>query len=101
MRRITESKEKCHMQIDRYTKLVLTIIALALAMIACRSVTQPSGVAAEGPLAGVQFSGVLGGFMAFDTRSGDVWGYDITNHKWFYTGKITQLGKPLLEQKNQ
>lgn len=46
-----------------YTKFVLTLIAVMQTLMACKSAVQPLGVVAEGPPAGVQFSGSLGGFL--------------------------------------
>jgi hypothetical protein len=82
------------MKIDLYTKTVLTVIAVMLAFMACKSAVQPLGVAAEGPLAGVQFTGAMGGFWAVDTRNGEVWAYtdEGGNLKPKLYGKITKLG---------
>jgi hypothetical protein len=64
------------MKPDLYTKVVLTIIALALVLIACNHYSQPAVTAqAEGPFAGVQFSGDSRGFVLFDSRTGDIWQY--------------------------
>jgi hypothetical protein len=64
-----------------------------------RPLFQPSEAAqAEGPFTNIQFSGVGGTFMAFDTRSGDVWCYETSHGPGEdFTGhfKITQLGKPV------
>lgn len=38
------------MRLDVYTKVVLTVIALALLLIACKPLAQPVGVAAEGTI---------------------------------------------------
>jgi hypothetical protein len=87
------------MRIDLFTKVVLTVIALLLAVIALRPIVQPQAVMAQGSLNGVQFSGAGGDLYAIDTRTGDIWVYDtengnlegsLTKHL-----KITQLGKPL------
>ncbi len=86
------------MQIDRYIKLVLTVIALALALIACKPLFE-SKAAAEGALTGVQFSGGMGGFWILDTRSGDVWAYSGGTNGQLqpqYAGKLVQLGQPLV-----
>jgi hypothetical protein len=49
------------MRTDVYTKVVLTIIAMMLTVIACRPLASPESTArAEGPLAGVQFLSVGG-----------------------------------------
>jgi len=84
------------MRIDLYTKTLLTVIALALLMIACKSVLEPNPVSAEGPLSGVQVSlmpmGV--GIFVFDTKTGEIWVYG-ENNQAQYHGKITKLGAPL------
>jgi hypothetical protein len=64
------------MKPDLYTKAVLTVIALALMLIACNQYAHPSVTArAEGPFAGVQFSSDHGPAF-FDTRTGEVSLYD-------------------------
>ncbi len=92
------------MKPDLYTKFVLTIIMLLLAVIACNHyVSPPATASAQGPFAGVQFSG--NGFSFFDTRTGDLWTYsdragDYKDHydrwEWEYFGKVTKLGQPLV-----
>lgn len=88
------------MKLDRYSKLILTVITLMLTVIACKSVIQPGAAAAEGPLAGVQFARNMVGFFAIDSKTGDVWGYfgqpdqkGLPNVE--YEGRFTELGKPL------
>ena len=85
------------MRIDLYTKTILTVIALALTLIACKSLVQPSDVAAQGSLAGAQFIAVGRGFWAIDTRGGDIWEYPYTGGDPTHIGKISQLGKPLVK----
>jgi hypothetical protein len=75
------------MRIDWYTKGVLTVIALLLGMIAIRPYVSPDAVAhAQGPFAGVQFSGNA----FFDSRTGDVYFYDGRNLE--YHRRLTKLG---------
>ena len=82
------------MRIDLYTKVVLTVIAVALMTIAFNSLIHPSGVAADGPLAGVQASvAAMGGIFVFDTKTGQMWIYGDTKPE--YAGKITKVGEPL------
>ena len=82
------------MRIDLYTKVVLTVIAVALTTIACNPLIHPSGVAADGPLAGVQTSFAAGlGIFVFDTKTGQMWIYE--HKKAEYEGKITRVGEPL------
>ena len=92
------------MRIDLYTKIVLTVIAVMLTLIACRPLVSPdAAVRAEGPFAGVQFTSDGGpAFTAFDTRTGDVWQYGYNDkavgsgrpgyHVW-HMGKLNKLGE--------
>jgi hypothetical protein len=83
------------MRIDLYTKTMLTLIVLLLATIACNSMVRPAGVAAEGPLAGVQVSLIpMVGMFAFDGKTGEIWIYG-DNNQAKYGGRITKLGEPL------
>jgi len=64
------------MKPDLYAKTVLTVIALAFVMIACNQLVNPATAAqAQGPFAGVQFSGGTWSFVLFDSRTGDIWQY--------------------------
>jgi len=83
------------MRIDLYTKVVLTIIALLLAVITVRPMLQPHTVVAQGKFTGVEFSTTaVGGFYIFDPRSGDVWGYGVQGEPVQHY-KLTTLGEPL------
>jgi hypothetical protein len=65
------------MRLDLYTKAVLSVIALALVMIACNQYVHPQTTAsAQAQFAGVQFAIGEGGLVFFDTRSGEVWAYE-------------------------
>jgi hypothetical protein len=80
------------MRIDIYTKAILTIIAVFLAVIALKPILQPQVAMAEGAFAGVQFSYSGGNHAFFDARSGDVWEYGDNGH--FRTHyKVHELGK--------
>ena len=83
------------MRIDRYTKTILTIIALLLAVVVLQSLLRPTAVSAQPALGGVQFTYRPEGFLAIDTKGGDVWLYDIQTKRTERLGKITQLGKPI------
>ena len=80
------------MRIDTYTKTVLTLIALLLAVIAWR----PIGASAQGRLAGVQYIPGSNSFDAFDAN-GAVYLYSYENGAYTsrYLGQITQLGMPM------
>ena len=84
------------MKPDIYTKAVLTVIAIMLAVIASNQYINPPATAhaQAGPFAGVQFfGGDGGGVTAVDTRTGEVWSYfsdgPIRSHM-----RITRLGQP-------
>jgi len=80
------------MRIDLYTKTILTLIALLLAVFVLKPILQPQAAMAEGSFAGIQFSFSGGNHAFFDTRSGDVWEYgDHGNFHQHY--KIRELGK--------
>jgi hypothetical protein len=81
-----------HMRVDLYTKTILTIIALLLAVVVLKPIFQPQPAMAEGKYAAIQFSYSGGDHAFFDTRSGDVWEYgDKGNFKNHY--KVNELGK--------
>ena len=82
------------MKVDLFSKVFLTLIALFLGIIALRPFFQPPTVSAQAGLSAVQFSGSLGGFWAFDTRTGEVWVYEGKKPPQFQ-GKISKLGTPL------
>jgi hypothetical protein len=80
------------MRVDFYTKTVLTLIALLLAVISLKPLFQPQSAKADGGFGSVQFSYSGGNHAFFDTRSGDVYEYgDHGNFKSHY--KVHELGK--------
>jgi hypothetical protein len=80
------------MRIDLYTKTILTIIALLLAVIVLKPLFQPQPAMADGRYSSVQFSYSGGNHAFFDTRSGDVWEYgDKGDFKQHY--KVHEFGK--------
>ena len=87
------------MKSDPYTKAVLTIIAVLLTVIACRTVISPETTAsAQGSFAGVQFTSTYGTNTFFDTRTGEVWVYhgnDEAPGQLIVKFKVTKLGEPL------
>jgi hypothetical protein len=81
-----------HMRIDTYTKTILTLIALLLAVIALRPIFQPQPAMADGKYVGVQFSYSGGNHAFFDGRSGDVWEYG-DNGQFRQHYKVHEFGK--------
>ena len=80
------------MRIDLYTKTILTIIALLLAVFTLKPILQPQAVMADGNYDHIQFSYSGGNHAFFDTQSGDVWEYGENGHfRQHY--KVHELGK--------
>ena len=81
------------MRIDLYTKTILTIIALLLAVIVLKPIFQPQATMADDrDFARIQFSYSGGNHAFFDTRSGDVWEYgDKGQFREHY--KVHEFGK--------
>jgi hypothetical protein len=91
------------MKVDLYTKAVLTVIALALVMIACNQYISPKTTAsAQGPFAGVQLGSSRPNFVDFfDTRTGELWHYDAGYDKPGQLSRkfrLTKLGQPLTQE---
>jgi hypothetical protein len=90
------------MKTNLYTKAVLTVIALALVMIACNEYVHPETTASaqSALLGGVLVTGGDGAYSFLDTRTGDLWTYGWSasegdHYEWSYLGKITKMGQPL------
>ena len=80
------------MRIDLYTKTILTLIALLLAVFVMKPILQPQAVMAQGGFAGIQFSYSGGNHAFFNSSSGDVWEYgDHGNFRNHY--KVREFGK--------
>jgi hypothetical protein len=81
-----------NVRIDLYTKTIITLIALLLAVITLKPIFQPQAAMAQGAYAGIQFSYSGGNHAFFNTNTGDVWEYgdhgDFRNHY-----KVHELGK--------
>ena len=87
------------MRVDKYTKTILTVIALLLAAIVLKPIVQPIPASAQVSLNGVQFIPASNSFDAFDTKNGDVWfySYDGGRYSARYLGRITQLGQTMID----
>ena len=80
------------MRIDLYTKTILTLIALLLAVIALKPTFQPQTAMAAGNFGGIQFSYSGGNHAFFNANTGDVWEYgDHGNFRHHY--KVHELGR--------
>lgn len=65
------------MKTDLYTKLVLTIIAVMLTVIACKEFTKPSVIAYADSSSGMQFAaGNYAFYHLYDPRTGVVTSYE-------------------------
>jgi hypothetical protein len=86
------------MRIDLYTKTVLTLIALALLVMAGNSFLRPSPVSADNGIGGAHFLAAGEGVWAIDSRTGDIWQYPQYPYGTgapAHIGKISQLGQPI------
>jgi hypothetical protein len=89
---IIRKKMEALMRIDLYTKTILTIIALLLAVFTLKPILQPQTALAQGGYAGVQFSYSGGNHAFFNTNTGDVWEYgDHGNFRNHY--RVHEFGK--------
>jgi hypothetical protein len=86
------------MRTDLYTKAVLTVIALALALIALKPMISPAvAVQAQAPSANLQF---LGGsdVIVMDKQTGYLWVYRVSGGggtEMLPLGRFLGPGKPL------
>ena len=89
------------MRIDLYTKTILTLIALLLAVIALKPMIHPTVTAqAQSPSANVEFMGGFG-LITMDKITGKVWIYDATApaaNTAKYLGQFVGLGKDLVKE---
>jgi hypothetical protein len=85
------------MRIDLFTKTVLTIIALLLAVVASRQYIDPASVSAQSSLTGVQMAVTPVGYTFFDSRTGELWEYNGPNLRSRY--RLTKLGQALTPEK--
>lgn len=87
------------MKIDLYTKAVLTLIAIFLAIIALKPLAASPVSAADGKFAHIQFSsfGQSGWVYFFDQRTGDLWNLntesDTAATSFRYLGRLEAMGK--------
>jgi hypothetical protein len=80
------------MRVDLYTKTIVTVIVLLLAVIVMKPIFQPQPAMADGGFAGIQFSYSGGNHAFFNSNTGDVYEYgDHGDFKHHY--KISTLGK--------
>jgi hypothetical protein len=86
------------MRIDLYTKTILTLVALLLAVIVLKPIIQPTPALAQTNLSGVQFEEYGGDYYFFDQKTGDIWCYTphgATGAPVISHQKVTKLGLPL------
>lgn len=88
------------MRIDLYTKTILTLIALLLAVVALKPTIQPTVTAqAQSPSANIQFMGGTD-LIAMDKMTGKVWIYSVGEGggaEMHYLGQFVALGKNLVK----
>jgi hypothetical protein len=87
------------MRIDWYTKGVLTIIAVLLAVIALWPYVSPDAeVQAQGPFAGLQFAAYTPGLYVFSIPAPAMYGITVMVGKPLHF-RLAKLGAPLVEVK--
>ena len=89
------------MRIDLYTKVILTSIAVLLAVITVKLIFQPTAVVqAQSSLSNLQFLGG-GDLIVMDKQSGQIWEYNVSSEdggtKSMNLGKFVGFGKPLVK----
>jgi len=88
-----------YVRVDLYTKTVLTMATLLLALIAFRNLVIPPNARAAATLDGVQFAAANNpaGLWAIDTRTGKIWLYVMNGYgsDVRYMGALRELGKSL------
>lgn len=89
------------MKTDRYTKIILTVIAFALVANLLVSVLTPSNVHAGwgAKYEDIEMGGTFGNIF-FDKKTGDIWTYEYDEHlkgdlKLWCHYKLVELGKDL------
>jgi len=82
------------MRIDLYTKTILTLIALLLAVIVLKPIIQPTPALAQANVGLVQFSASQGELYFFDQKNGDIWQYRESGQLEGHS-KLAKLGMPL------
>lgn len=88
------------MKPDLYTKVVLTVIAIMLSVIACKPLVSPdtSASAQSAPFAGVQYAPDGDRPTFFDPRTGEIWKYHSSGSggELLSKMKVSRLGEPLV-----
>jgi hypothetical protein len=77
------------MKIDTYTKIVLTIIALALIINIIMPITSGGG----GKFSHLQVYGMV---EFFDTTTGKIWHYDQRSGEYQFSTQLIELGKNMV-----
>jgi hypothetical protein len=94
----SQSEGRREIKIDLYTKVVLTVIALALVGNLFRPVVMPGAAQAkdDGKFEYLIHFG-LAGF--FNTKTGDIWEYDYPSGNVLRHYKLVEVGQPLQKVK--
>ena len=85
------------MRIDVYTKTILTLIALLLAVVAFKPILQPTPALAQASLNAFQISAGASTLWAIEKNTGKVWIYNasLSGTQERYLGRLVEVGKPL------
>jgi hypothetical protein len=85
------------MKADKFTKVILLIIAIFLGIIALKPLSQlPTAIAGQSTFDDVKFVPVsaTADILLFDIKSRKLWHYDVREGIPKYMGKLVEAGKP-------
>ena len=91
------------MHTDKFTKIILVVIALCLGIIAFSLVFRTESTQAQARIDfnTIRFTDTNGGFLIMDTRTGDVWMYSFGDRSPDFVGRLVQVGQALLTSRTR
>ena len=83
---------------DLFHKILLSIIALSLVVIALTLIfrSEPIEARSQTNFADIKLAYTSGGFLLMDSTSGDIWMYGFGRQRPDFIGRLQKLGSPLL-----
>ena len=83
---------------DIFTKILLSLIAISLIIIAFTLVfrSEPTQAQSRTNFSNIQLAHTSGGFLILNGSTGDIWMYDFSGRQPDYIGRLTQVGRALV-----
>ncbi|MCP4405816.1 MAG: hypothetical protein GY801_52025 [bacterium] len=83
---------------DLFHKILLSIIALSLVVIALTSIFRSEPIEAQSRVnfEKVKFAYTNGGFLLMDSSTGDIWMYSFGRQQPDFIGRLQKAGGPML-----